>query len=588
MSVTDEQMRRMLYGRAAEERAMAAQGMPGRWEPVPDPASPDPAPPTQQVMTQDPWPETVDGVAPMVVQMPNYTPTPAQQVLVGAGVNAAIAEPAPVERPLTPDQITGQDLDSRHQAANRELQRLLGLQREFLPRPGTRDTAVLGPASESPGVMRALESQIEAARQRLAAVHAERSAFIQAQRGRAQDLRDQTRLRQLGLLPADGQVAPPAAEGATPTEPAAGATGLPAYLTPNAPAASATPAATGGASAAPARTPDAGTTTTAEPATVTPVPRPAVAAPAQGSVPATSIGAPPDGAFTVRDRQGLPVPMQCTSGVCSPDIQSGDFYASATQSGLASSGVPSERDRYYDAAIRQMIGGGPQGVMATEAADRAMAVQDLRMSPAYQQQYAQNLLATGGVRDAALALTDAAFAGAAAEGAPRLSLGLAEQDISPAIDNLMSQRAGMAMAIGDPQFSNPVADVAAASGYFGGAGALPYGTGIGTPAVRTQQGIQEMLNVPESYAAPAMAQSGGVGALLGRADATEQAFQRLITAAGGSGSATNALTALRINNPEAYQQMLYLESLSRARGQAEGRGTPVSAWEQLLNLRAEQ
>ena len=352
---------------------------------------------------------------------------------------------------------------------------------------------------------------------------------------------------------------------------------------PVAPASAAAPAP----AAAPARTPDAGTTTTAEPATVTPVPRPAAAAPAQGSVPASSIGAPPDGAFTVRDRQGLPVPMQCTSGVCSPDIQSGDFYASATQSGLASSGVPSERDRYYDAAIRQMIGGGPQGVMATEAADRAMGVQDLRMSPAYQQQYAQNLRATGGVRDAALALTDAAFAGAAAEGAPRLSLGLAEQDISPAIDNLMSQRAGMAMAIGDPQFSNPVADVAAASGYFGGAGALPYGTGIGTPAVRTQQGIQEMLNVPESYAAPAMAQSGGVGALLGRADATEESLQRLLSAAAGSGSASNALTQLRVSNPALYQQMIYEEELARARGRTEGRGTQNSLME-LLQMQADR
>ena len=352
---------------------------------------------------------------------------------------------------------------------------------------------------------------------------------------------------------------------------------------PVAPSSAAAPAP----AAAPARTPDAGTTTTAEPATVTPVPRPAAAATAQGSVPASSVGAPPDGVVTVRDRQGLPVPMRCTSNVCSPDIQAGNFYANATQSGFASSGY-SELDRYFDAVVRQELAGGPQGVLATEAADRAMAVQDLRMSPAYQQQYAQNLRATGGVRDAALALTDAAFTGAAAEGAPGLSLGLAEQDISPAIDNLMSQRAGMAMAIGDPQFSNPVADVAADAGYFGGAGALPYGTGIGTPAVRTQQGIQEMLNVPESYAAPALAQSGGVGALLGRADATEESLQRLLSAAAGSGSASNALTALRINNPEAYQQMLYLESLSRARGQAEGRGTPVSAWEQLLNLRAEQ
>lgn len=349
----------------------------------------------------------------------------------------------------------------------------------------------------------------------------------------------------------------------------------------------AAPAPVPSSAVAPARTPDAGTTTTAEPATVTPVPRPAAAAPAPGSVPASSIGAPPDGAFTVRDRQGLPVPMQCTSGVCAPDIQSGDFYASATQSGLASSGVPSERDRYYDAAIRQMIGGGPQGVLATEAADRAMGVQDLRMSPAYQQQYAQNLRATGGVRDAALALTDAAFAGAAAEGAPRLSLGLAEQDISPAIDNLMSQRAGMAMAIGDPQFSNPVADVAAASGYFGGAGALPYGTGIGTPAVRTQQGIQEMLNVPESYAAPALAQSGGVGALLGRADATEESMQRLLSAAVGSGSASNALTQLRVSNPALYQQMIYEEELARARGRSEGRGAQNSLLE-LLQMQAER
>src|SRR5699024_23887 len=223
----------------------------------------------------DPWPETIDGVAPTVVRTSPYTPTPAQQVMVGAGVNAGIAEPAPVERPLTSDQIAGRDLDSRYQMADRELQRLLGLQREFLPRPGTRDTAVLGPASESAGVMGALASQIDAARQRLAAVNAERSAFPQAQRRRTQDLRDQMRLQQLGLIPADGQVAPPAAEGAAPTEPAAGATGLPAYLTPNAPAASATPAATGGASAAPARTPDTGTTTTAEPATVTPMPRPA-------------------------------------------------------------------------------------------------------------------------------------------------------------------------------------------------------------------------------------------------------------------------------------------------------------------------
>lgn len=351
------------------------------------------------------------------------------------------------------------------------------------------------------------------------------------------------------------------------------------------------PAAPAPAAAAPAaasRVPDAGSTTTAPPASVTPMPRPAAAPPAPASVPAASIGAPPDGALTVRDRQGLPVPMQCTSGVCTPVIQSGDFYANATQSGLASTGVPSERDRYYDAAIRQMIGGGPQGVLATEAANRAMGVQDLRMSPTYQQQYAQNLAATGGVRDAALALTDAAFAGPAAEGAPGLSLGLAEQDISPAIDNLMSQRAGMAMAIGDPQFSNPVADAAAAVGYFGGAGALPYGTGVGTPAVRTAGGIQEMLNVPESYAAPALAQSGGVGALLGRADATEESLQRLLSAAAGSGSASNALTQLRISNPALYQQMLYEEALARSRGQSEGRGSTGSALEQLMQKQAGQ
>ena len=587
MSVTDEQMRRMLYGRAAEERAMASQGMPGRWEPVPDPASPGPAPPTQQVMAQDPWPETVDGVAPMVVQMPNYTPTPAQQVLVGAGVNAGIAEPAPDERPLTPDQIAGQDLDSRYKVADGELQRLLGLQREFLPRPGTRDTAVLGPASESQGVMRALESQIDAARQRLAAVNAERSAFIQAQRSRAQDLRDRVRLQQLGLIPADGQVAPPVAEGATPTEPAAGATGLPAYLTPNAPAASATPAATAGASAAPARTPDASTTTTAEPATVTPVPRPAAAAPAQGSVPASSIGAPPDGVVTVRDRQGLPVPMQCTSNVCSPDIQAGNFYANATQSGFASSGY-SELDRYFDAAVRQELAGGPQGVLATEAADRAMGVQDLRMSPVYQQLYAQNLQVTGNDAQAAQALTDVSFRQAAATRAPGLSLGLAEQDITPAIDNLMSQRAGMALAMGDPRHMNPLSDAAESVGYYGGGGGLLYGTPDGSPAVLTQQGNQTLRDTPVSYAAPSMARRLGVEGMLARADATEKSAQRLLTAAAGSGSASNALTALRINNPEAYQQMLYHEALSRARGQAEGRGTPVSAWEQLLNLRADQ
>lgn len=352
------------------------------------------------------------------------------------------------------------------------------------------------------------------------------------------------------------------------------------------PAAPASVAATGGASAAPARTPDAGTTTTAEPATVTPVPRPAAAAPAQGSVPASSIGAPPDGVVTVRDRQGLPVPMRCTSNVCSPDIQAGNFYANATQSGFASSGY-SELDRYFDAVVRQELAGGPQGVLATEAADRAMAVQDLRMTPAYQQLYAQNLQVTGNVRDAALALTDAAFTGAAAEGAPGLSLGLAEQDISPAIDNLMSQRAGTAMALGDPTFSNPTSRAAASVGYYGGAGALPYGTSEG-PALRTPEGVRGMLNVPESYATPALAQSGGVEGMLSRSDASVQAFQRLLSAAAGSGSASNALTALRINNPEAYQQMLYLESLSRARGQAEGRGTPVSAWEQLLNMRAEQ
>src|SRR5699024_7240844 len=141
------------------------------------------------------------------------------------------------------------------------------------------------------------------------------------------------------------------------------------------------------------------------------------------------------------------------------------------------------------------------------------------------------------------------FTGAAAEGARGLSLGLAEQDISPAIDNLMSQRAGTAVALDDPTFSNPTSRAAASAGYYGGAGALPYGTSEG-PALRTPEGVRGMLNVPESYAAPALAQSGGAEGMLSRSDASVQAFQRLLSAAAGSGSASNALTALRINNPE--------------------------------------
>ena len=347
------------------------------------------------------------------------------------------------------------------------------------------------------------------------------------------------------------------------------------------------PASAPASAAAPARTPDVGTTTSAPPATVTPVTKPAAATPAQGSVPAAALGLPPDGQFVVQDRQGLPVPMQCTSNVCSPDIQAGNFYANATQSGFASSGY-SELDRYFDAAVRQELAGGPQGVLATEAADRAMGVQDLRMSPVYQQLYAQNLQVTGNDAQAAQALTDVSFRQAAATRAPGLSLGLAEQDITPAIDNLMSQRAGMALAMGDPRHMNPLSDAAESVGYYGGGGGLLYGTPDGSPAVLTQQGNQTLRDTPASYAAPSMARRLGVEGMLARADATEESAQRLLTAAAGSSSASNALTALRINNPEAYQQMLYLEALSRARGQAEGRGTPVSAWEQLLNLRADQ
>lgn len=482
-----------------------------------------------------------------------------------------------MRRRLTQDQIRGRELDALYQTQDAELQRLLGLQREFLPRPGASswEGRPLGPPSESGGVMQALASQIDAVRQQRASVGAERSAFIQQQRAAAQRVRDQARLRELGLIPAEAPAAPAPAAPAAQAAPAVSA--------------DAAPPAEGGGSGMPSWLLVNQPTPVEEEEAVTTKPPPtSVAETSTAAVPAASIGAPAYGSVVVQDRQGLPVPLQCTSGVCSPDIQAGHFYANAQQSGLASSGY-SERDRYYDAAIRQMIGGGPQGVLATEAGDRAMAVQDLRQTPAYQERYRQNVIAADGNRQAALALTDASFVGAAAEGAPGLSLGLTEQDTTPAIDQALSQRAGTALALGDPRLANPLSSAAEASGYYGGgSGALLYGTPEGDPAVLTQSGAQLVRNVPASYAAAPMAQAGGVGPALARADSTEQAVQRLISAASGTGSASNALAHLRATNPEAYQQLLYEEAFARARGQTEGRNITGNVFEQLLNMQAGQ
>lgn len=249
----------------------------------------------------------------------------------------------------------------------------------------------------------------------------------------------------------------------------------------------------------------------------------------------------------VEPQSPLGAPIRCTSGVCRPEIRAGDFYASPTQSGIARS-VPiggTELDRWSRARVEQrLLAGGSAGLAASEAAGRADSVQQLRQTPQYLAQFQAALVNTGGDRAAAQALADQQFLSASED--PNLALGLVENNTAPALDVALARQAGAGLASGQAQLPNRLSSAVADAGYYG-SGILPYGTapnapallapGVGGPAT-----ITGLTNVPETFAAPSLTQTGGVNALLGRADAGEQAIQRLLS----SGASTATADALRL------------------------------------------
>lgn len=244
----------------------------------------------------------------------------------------------------------------------------------------------------------------------------------------------------------------------------------------------------------------------------------------------------------------VPVQQQPTGVSFRPEIQAGNFFANATQSGLARS-LPageSEFDRWIDARVEQrLLPGGRAALTARDVAARADAVQQLRQTPQYLAQFLAARQNTGGDSAAAQALVDQQFLGAAED--PNLALGLVENNTTPALDAALSRQAAAALASGQAQLPVRLSSAAADAGYYG-SGILPYGTAPNAPAylapgVGGPAAITGLPNVPESFSAPALTQAGGAQATQARADAGEQAIQRLLAAAAGSGS-TAALRLL--------------------------------------------
>lgn len=283
----------------------------------------------------------------------------------------------------------------------------------------------------------------------------------------------------------------------------------------------------------------------------------------------------------VASTRGLPVPMQCASGVCRPDIRSGNFYANAEQAGIARN-YPigtTEFDRYAAEANRQrMLAGGAAGLVRGEQADRARILQDLRVTPEYGEAYAVALQNAGGRRDVAQALTDQMFVGQD----PTLTLGLTENNTAPLIDEASSQAAALAMATGDATLANRLTEAAAGVGYYGLAGGLPYGLAADQPAVAAPGAVLQLQNVPSSLSAPARAAAGGSIGELTRRDAGEQALQAA-SAANASAFARQlqTLATLERNSIESFE----MREAIRARYRANGGGNLTD--EQLFALAAQ-
>ena len=227
-------------------------------------------------------------------------------------------------------------------------------------------------------------------------------------------------------------------------------------------------------------------------------------------------------------------PVQCTSGVCRPSIQAGNFYANASQSGIARDPNfkgRTEWDRYIDTLIDNDVG-GRQAILANDAARRTDSLLQLRQTPQYAAEFAAALVNANGDPAAAQALADARFRSASQD--PSSLLALTENNTLPNLDVAMSRQAASALATGQSQIPNRTSAAAAEAGYYG-PGILPYGTGPGQPAYLAagQGGDSAVLtgapNLPEFYAFPTMAQAGGVQGMLGRADASAQGRQAALS-----------------------------------------------------------
>lgn len=259
-------------------------------------------------------------------------------------------------------------------------------------------------------------------------------------------------------------------------------------------------------------------------------------------------------------------PVQCDSGVCYPDIRSGNFYANAEQAGIARS-VPfggTEADRYALERVRQqLLPGGAAGLARGEQAVRALNLQDLRTTPGYNEALAVATRNVGGRRALGQAITDQYFFGHD----PDLDLALIENDTSPRIDQASSQAAALAMATGDATLANRVTEAARSVGYSGASGGLPYGLAPAAPAVVTPDAILQLQNVPSSLSAPARATAGGSIGELARRDAGEQALQAA-SAAGVAAFArqAQALGQLYRNSPEWIRMRERIIQEERARG----------------------
>ena len=240
-------------------------------------------------------------------------------------------------------------------------------------------------------------------------------------------------------------------------------------------------------------------------------------------------------------------PIKCTSGVCRPTIQAGDFYASATQSGIARDPNfqgRTEFDRLMATAVDNDFG-GRQAILANEQARRQDALLQLRQTPQYAAQMQAALRNTGGDPAAAQALVDAQFRASVTD--PSLLLALTETNTTPNLDVALSRQAAAGLAAGQAQLANPLSGAAADAGYYG-SGILPYGTAPDAPAYLvagaggTPAQVVGLANEPETYAFPAATQVGGAPAMLGRADAGGQAILRALV---GGNTAASALARAR-------------------------------------------